>query len=179
MTTFEQQFRTFLDEHFPSVVARTPQEAVFGEGMRWAGFYTHGVEPERWVHSQGGSWFAKAPGVPEGYWACGAQPGGGSEYLFVLAADGGRRFAFYSQYTNYFSESSASTQQTQSELEQALARWDDGGRVVVYSGPWGWYRPEQDRYSLEPDRDDKSEMAKMMRLFKSTGDVHRPKDAAP
>ncbi len=173
----ETHVRGFIDKNWPELYELIPADASFHEESRWAAFHTHGLQPEKWVHSRSGKWFAADESVPDGYFACGLQNGGGSEYLFVLWEKDGRRFAFYEQYVVYMVKEGASVEKTAVALKEAMNAWEQGGDIVVFSGPWGWFNPDENRFELDSMNEaSDGEMGKIMEHLSERGEAQRPDD---
>jgi hypothetical protein len=164
----EKEMREFIAEHWSQLLQRIPDRSEYFEMKQEgiSGFCSHDFLPLKWVHSRGGSWFAQEDVLPEGYFSCGVQYRGGSEYLFIFATDNDRRFAFYYQYIVYAAGIVSYPQSSQC-LDEALRRWDSGQTVVVLSSPWGWYDPQKRMFDL----DDTSEFT---RFLSSHGERERP-----
>lgn len=172
--------RRFIARYWPELAVSIPPGASFFSvpiGINSDGFSTHGVTPDRWIHSRGGSWFSTDKCVPEGYFACGLQNAGCSENLFLMWEKEGRRFSFYDPYVVLHGGSSASTDSTRENLRLALERWHSGVEIVVFGGSWGWYQPETNSYEGD-DPCETGELGEILSYIAQRAKSYRPPDSA-
>lgn len=144
----------YICEKWPEISAFLPQETSLAAGRfigRDNGFCTHPHKVDNyWVHSRGGKRFTMGPTPPDQFFWLGIHDRGGSEYLFLMWYRDRRRFWFYDQYAVFFGQSDASVERTRERLHLALLRWRVLKDDVAFSGPWGWFDVQSNRFEKDP-----------------------------
>lgn len=125
-----------IRDTFPMLKPHVPEPVEFVAYQRWVVnvhcFTTHRqvFDPD-WALNA--TRFAKAPVMPDGFFACGIQ-WSNYERLFVMWARGGRLFHFVGL---YFADGYLEAQgrdlysEVREQLDAALARWETGSEAIV------------------------------------------------
>lgn len=139
----------FIYKHWPVVQPYVPKEVIpvcrgFGQSD---GICSHpNLASDSWVHSRGCEQFVLEATPPDAFFWMGLQDRLSSEYFFLMWYRNHRRFWFYDQYLSVASNYS-SPEKTLEFLNAALERWISTTGDVIYSGPWGWFNPETQRFT--------------------------------
>jgi hypothetical protein len=133
----EKVLRRFIHRRWPQLTTRIPEGVEYLDEFRLTMLTSDTEAPLwKWIYTRGGIEFLGLA-VPDPYFACGCQNRGNADWLLAMWRAGSRRFWFSEMYVVIVGSEDYSDRVSR-HLSVALARWDRGDDMVMYSDQWGW-----------------------------------------